>query len=380
MRIRSLCQCVLLCLVTFLIVSCSKKEPEDLIVGPWRMEGGDTVYTFRQNQGWISLKAKEETPVKGKEGESAETGKEGDAPEKGKEGEAAETGGEEKVEGQWAFDRPEGEKKIYLSITPSETVDETPWRKGKPVRFELVEISLKELVLKRENGDLEKWLKLGKHTEGDAAVVPGVVTLPLAPLVVNLRRERENEALRYLCMKIDLVLKNGEGLDYVRHVVEPESKKESYHIHPRINDVTLMYLSSLYYKDVKTLDRVKVVLTQYKKMLDPYFEGKLMYVNLTKVVVTPKSESAMEFKKDLPAEETEGKSAAEGENAAGGHEEKAATGGGEAEGHGKTEGEGAGEVQKTGEGGHGGEEAVGHGAEKSPDNGEAVQEAPKSSH
>ena len=286
MRLRR-CFCfALLVLVVIIAFACGKKQPEDLIVGPWRMEGGDTVYTFRKNQGWISLKTKE--------GEA-------DA-EKGAE--------DEKVEGTWAIERPEDDRKTYVIITPSETVDETPWKKGQPVRFELVDLTLKELVLKRENGDVEKWLKVGKHTEGEQAVVPGLVNLPLDPVVANLRRDRENEPPRYLCMNINLTLKNGEGLEYVKHVVDPESKKESYHIHPRINDVTLLFLSSLSYNDVKTLDKVRLVLGQFKKALEPYFGGKLLYINLTRVVVTPKVQTAMDFKKNLPSEEGEAKDGA----------------------------------------------------------------------
>lgn len=328
----------LLVLAMMLSVACGKKQPEDLIVGPWRMEGGDTVYTFRKNQGWISMKTKDG---------AADTENEG---------------GEEKVEGLWAIERPEGEKKQYLIITPSDTVDGTPWIKEQPVRFELMDVTLKELILKRDNGDVEKWLKVGKHTEGEQAVTPGLVNLPLDPVVVTLRKDRENEPLRYLCMNIDLTLKNGEGLNYVKHVVDPESKKESYHIHPRIHDVALLFLSSLSYNDVKTLDRVKAVLGQFKKVLEPYFEGKLLYINLTRVVVTPKVQSALDFKKNLPPEE------AAAQEGASDHGEKASDGKGQDAGEGHDAGagnpdEGLGEGETSGEHGAGKDAA---GPEMSP--------------
>jgi hypothetical protein len=277
-------------MTAFLSVSCSKKDPEDLIVGPWRMDGGDTVYTFRQNQGWISLKTKDA---------SAENEKEDGA------------GGGKKVEGQWSIERLEGKKKNYLVITPKETVDGTPWKKERPVEFEIVEITLKDLVLKRENGDVEKWKKQGKFSEDAKPIVPGVVTLPLNPVVVNLRRENDKEPNRFFCIKLDVILKNGDGLDYVMHKVNPENGNESYHIHPRINDVTLMHFSSLHYKDVKTLDRVKVVVDQYKGVLQPYFKGKLMDVGVRKVVVTAKADSVKDFKEGAPAAVAEEKTAAE---------------------------------------------------------------------
>lgn len=362
MRTRCLCYCVVFFLTAIISVSCSKKDPEDLIVGPWRMEGGDTVYTFRQNQGWISLRTKEASPEKGKEGGS---------------------GKEEKVEGQWSIDRPEGEKKVYLVITPSETVDGTSWKKEKPVEFEIVEITLKDLVIKRENGDIEKWKKQGKFSEDEKPIIPGIVTLPLKPLVVNLRRENDKEPYRFFCINLEVILKNGEGLDYVMHVVSPENGKESYHIHPRINDVTLMHFSSLYYKDVKTLDRVKVVVGQYKNVLKPYFNGKLIDVGVSKVVVTAKADSVKEFKEGTPAVETEEKAAAE----TGGH-------GGEGERDAKVEGEGNGEKNSHGEGeqkvsepehgspanGHGNEGEADHGSEKEHGGGETPPEASQGSH
>lgn len=362
MKTRCLCYCVVFFLAAIISFSCSKKDPEDLIVGPWRMEGGDTVYTFRQNQGWISLRTKEASPEKKKEGGSGE---------------------EEKVEGQWSIVRPEGEKKVYLVITPSETVDGTSWKKEKPVEFEIVEITLKDLVLKRENGDVEKWKKQGKFSEEEKPVVPGIVTLPLNPVVVNLRRESDKEPYRFFCINLEVILKNGEGLDYVKHVVAPENGKESYHIHPRINDVTLMHFSSLYYKDVKTLDRVKVVVSQYKNVLKPYFNGKLIDVGVSKVVVTAKADSVKEFKEGTPAAETEEKAAAEtgshggeGEGAAkvegGGHGEETVPGEGEQKASESEHGDG-----KAGQGNKGGGD---HGAEKEHGGGETPPEAGQGSH
>lgn len=360
MKTRCLYYCVVFFLIAILSVSCSKKDPEDLIVGPWRMEGGDTVYTFRQNQGWISLKTREVSADQGKEGEGE--------------------GGEEKVEGQWSLDRPEGEKKLYLVITPTETVDGTPWKKEKPVEFEIVEITLKDLVLKRDNGDVERWKKQGKYGEGEKPVVPGIVSLPLNPVAVNLRRESNTEPFRYFCINIDVVLKNGDGLDYVMHVVSPENGKESYHIHPRINDVTLMYFSSLYYKDVKTLDRVKVAVDQFKNVLKPYFKGKFLDVSVSKVVVTAKPDSVMEFKKGAPEDAPEEKPAAEGE----GHGEGAAKVEGEGQGEKASHGEGEQKAPEpkhgSGESGHVGEGGAENGVEVSAGGGEASHETGHGAH
>lgn len=362
MKTHCLCFCVVFFLTAILSVSCTKKDPEDLIVGPWRMDGGDTVYTFRQNQGWISLKTKDA---------SAEHGKE--------DGE----GGGEKVEGQWSIDRPEGKKKMYLVITPKETVEGTPWKKEKPIEFEIVEITLKDLVLKRENGDVEKWKKQGKFSEDEKPIVPGVVTLPLNPVIVNLRRESDKEPYRFFCIKLDVILKNGDGLDYVMHEVNPENGKESYHIHPRINDVTLMHFSALYYKDVKTLDRVKVAVDQYKSVLQPYFKGKLMDVGVSKVVVTAKAESVKEFKEGPPADETEEKAAAGTDSHGGegdGAEKVEGEGHGEKNSHGEGEQKASGSEQGSTENSHDKEGGADHGAEKEHDGGDTSHEASQGSH
>jgi hypothetical protein len=278
--------CVLLGLLSVIVLSCGKMKPEDMIIGPWSMEGGDTVYTFRQNQGWISLKTNSGESEKGKPAGGGD-------------------GTDEKVEGKWALERQDGKKALNLVITPSDTVEGTAWKKDRPEMFEVMEITENDLVLKRDNGDIEKWKKLGKDSEGEKNVVPGAVTLPIDPVVVGLMRERGDEPIRYLCINIQLHLKNGEGLDYVKHIVNPESKKESYHIHPRILDVTNGYFSTLYYKDVRTLDRVKVVVDRFHELMQPYFKGKLSDVIVSKVVVTPKYENAMEFKKG-PQSEKEG--------------------------------------------------------------------------
>lgn len=362
MRTRCLCYCVVFFLTAIISVSCSKKDPEDLIVGPWRMDGGDTVYTFRQNQGWISLRTKEASAEKVKEGGGSE---------------------EEKVEGQWRIDRPEGEKKAYLAITPSDTVDGTPWKKEKSVEFEIVEITLKDLVLKRENGDVERWKKQGKFSEEEKPIVPGIVSLPLNPVIVNLRRESDKELYRFFCINLEVILKNGDGLDYVMHVVNPKNGEESYHIHPRINDVTLMHFSSLYYKDVKTLDKVKLAVDQYKSVLQPYFKGKLIDVGVSKVVVTAKSASVIEFKEGSPAAETEEKAAETG-GPGGGHGEGAAKVEGGEHGEKAVHGEGEEKASESehgdGASGHGKEGGTDHGAEKETGGGETSHGAGQGSH
>ncbi len=319
--------CAVFMMAMLVTASCSKKNPEDLIVGPWRIDGGDTIYTFRQNHGWILLKINDTSQAGAKD--------------------------EGKVEGQWRIDQLEGKKK-FLVIIPSETVEDTPWKKERPVEFELVDISLKELVLKRSNGDVEKWKKQGKYSEEEKPVVAGVVTLPLGPQVINLKRDKETEPFRFFCIKIDLILKNGDGLDYVTHLVSAENGKESYHVHPRIFDVTQMYFGSLHYKDVKSLDRVKVAVDQYKEVLKPYFKGKLMDVGVSKVLVTTKFQSAMDFKKDEPGAEAE----AEAE------EKPAEEGGGHGGGHGK-------ETENPEDAGHGEKEGAGEGEKtvSEPDHG-----------
>ena len=344
MKIRCVVVVILLCMIPCFFSACSKSDPEELIVGPWGQDGSDIVYTFRKNKGWIALKEKDAAKSETENDE----GKDEVKVEEKVEGKV-----DGKVEGKWALEKPEKGKTLYLVITPEIVGAESTWVKNKPVKFELIEITRKILVIKPESGEVENWKKLGKFSDEEKPVVAGAIIFPLDPIVVNLKPERRNEPYRYLCISLEVRIKNADGLDYIFHEVNPETGSEAYHVHPRINDVGIMYFSSIMYKDIRTLDKVKSVVDGFKDVLQPYFKGKLMGVGVTRIVVTTKKEGVDEFLNPKPAEETPEKG--KGEHS--GPKENA-----EGEGNGKPEGHGEKEQipakpDQDGEKGHGEDDA-----------------------
>jgi len=105
----------------------------------------------------------------------------------------------------------------------------------------------------------------------------------MKPLVVNLNKISSNDKDRYLCLALDLQLE------------EMKSNAAVPKLPPRAWDAAIIFLSSLLYNDVKTFDAMTVVTGKLTKILNPYFDGMLMEVTATHVMISSSMEKVEEF-------------------------------------------------------------------------------------
>jgi hypothetical protein len=328
---------ILLMLVFF--PACSKKPKIDpILVGSWisKTENIQSVQVFKDKGVWTlqtSIKAAAGNPAKKKA----------------------------KVEGKWETCYDKKAKKLYIVFTPSEVDGETAWVKDQKTELEVVGISKDSLSLKDKDGTMADWKRLSDKQEieaGDTAT--SEVDIGLEPIVVGLRKANPSEIQRFFCINIGFTLEDPNGLESVsvRTEKKGEASVTSYQLHPIIRDVAITFFSSKSYRDTMTLMKLKDVITEFRKIMNPYFDNRIKDIKIYKIVVTSNPDSANAFDA-LCREETTGKS--EGGKGEGGHGEGAEgkAGAGEGAGH----GEGA--EGKTGApegGGHGAADA-GHSAE-----------------
>lgn len=276
----------------FLLAGACSKGPniDEFLVGSWRVKRANihSIHSFRNNGKWV-----EQERVEGKFSRIIET--------------------KEKVEGSWAVEYTKDQKKIFLMITPSKVGKTEPkWVKDQTVRYEVLNIDDKEMVLKDENGQIYNWDRVRSSQSDDAEDILGIAVVNPGPIIVNLKRTRAQDKFRFLCLDLEFSVENVEGLDYVGIEKDPDTEVVSYHLHPMIIDSAITFFSSQTYRDMKSLDKVKDVISEFKKVMSPYFEGRITEIKVNKVVVTADAESVREFEKlyaetyGLPAPEKGG--------------------------------------------------------------------------
>lgn len=259
-----------------LVNACSKgPNLEGLLVGSWSVKRANiySVHSFRHNGSWA-----EQERVEGKFSRIIEN--------------------KEKVEGSWTLEYDKSLEKSYLVITPS-TVgkDEKKWVVDQPFRFEVLTLNKDELVLQDENGQLYNWSRVRSSQADDEESVMGIAVVNPGPIIVNLKLDRAQDKFRYLCLDMELSVEDAEGLDYLVAESDPKTETNTYHLHPIVLDAAITYFSSLTYKDVKSLDKVKDATTEFKTIMAPYFDGRLTDVKINKVVVTAEPESVADFER-----------------------------------------------------------------------------------
>jgi hypothetical protein len=326
--------------------ACSKKPKIDpILIGSWisKTENIQSVQVFKDKGVWAlqtSIKAAAGNPAKKKA----------------------------KVEGKWETRYDKKGKKLYMVITPSEVDGETAWVKDQKAELEVVGITKDSLSLKDKDGTMAEWKRLSDKQEIEATdTATSEIDVGLEPIVVGLRKASPSEIQRFFCINIGFTLDDPNGLESVsvRTEKKGETSLTSYQLHPLIRDVAITFFSSKSYRDTMTLMKLKDVITEFRKIMNPYFDNRIKDIKIYKIVVTSNPDSANAFDA-LCREESTGKSeGGKGEGAEG----KADTG--EGAGH----GEGAeGKTSSPEGGGHGAADAghsdegakpaeAGHGAE-----------------
>lgn len=173
-------------------------------------------------------------------------------------------------------------EKKQMIFTVSESDIPEIWEPNSILFFDIVELTETSLHLRNEAGRTIIW----KQTSRQATAKddePGNQIIPMGPIAVNLNKNRSNDKDRYLCLNMNMEIKE----------LMPDEAIPS--IHPRVREATILFLSSLVFNDVKDFDSVKEQSKQLVKVVNPYMEGVVKDITIEHVVVASEIEKVEEF-------------------------------------------------------------------------------------
>ncbi|WP_300456950.1 flagellar basal body-associated FliL family protein [Desulfobacula sp.] len=180
------------------------------------------------------------------------------------------------AKGKWHIEQDQ------MIFTVLESDIEEAWTKNTTIFFDIVGIMENEMQLKDESGRIAVWKKT--NVKKAAIVEDGLeIILPMGTVVVNLNKHRSNDKDRYLCLNLNLVLKD----------LMPD--QEIPQIHPKARDAAITFLSSLVFNDVKSFDRIKAGSRKLVDVLNPYMKGFIKDIVIEHVIVATEIDKVEEF-------------------------------------------------------------------------------------
>ncbi|OGR24339.1 MAG: hypothetical protein A2277_02020 [Desulfobacterales bacterium RIFOXYA12_FULL_46_15] len=181
-----------------------------------------------------------------------------------------------KAKGLWRIE------KNQMIFTVMESDIEDVWEKNSTVFYDILDLTENKMQLKDEQGDVTAWsrTKIGKSTESEADLA---LVIPMAPVVVNLNKDRSNDKDRYLCLKMNFILK------------ELMPGQQVPPVHPKVEDAIVIFFSSLVFEDVKDFDGIRSQGQKLVNILNPYMEGMIKEVAIENVIVATEIEKVEEF-------------------------------------------------------------------------------------
>lgn len=173
-------------------------------------------------------------------------------------------------------------EKNQMIFTVMESDVEDIWVKNSTVFYDILDLTENRMQFKDEQGTVTVWsrTKMGKSTEPEAELV---LSIPMAPVVVNLNKSRSNDKDRYLCLKMNFILKE----------LMPGQKIPP--VHPKVQDSIVIFFSSLVFEDVKDFDGIRSQSRKLVNILNPYMEGKIKEIAIENVIVATEIEKVEEF-------------------------------------------------------------------------------------
>ncbi len=246
---------LLVLFMVFFFTGCGEKEKqdEDLVVGNW---------TQYRNRAYILL-------VISPKGTWNSSVRIADATSKIVKSKGA-------AKGSWHME----EGQLIFTVMASDIQE--IWEQNDTSFFEIVELGERIMLLKEENGRVSEWKKSRVQKTGGAGEVAAVV-IPMKPLAVNLNKNRSNTQDRYLCLNMNMVLKE----------LMPDQQIPA--LHPKAREAAVLFLSSLVYEDVKDFDRIKLQRLKLVDVLNPYMEGFIKDIEVEHVIISTTMEKVEEF-------------------------------------------------------------------------------------
>ncbi len=257
MKTYSICLCIALISIVNVIflTSCGerKKSQAELAVGNWSQE---------RNRAYLLL-------VTNQKGEWSSSVKISDATSK-----IVKSKGNAK--GAWQIE------KNQMIFTVMESDIEDVWEKNRTIFYDIVDLTENRMQLKNEDGAVVVWSKtrMEKSAESEANLAP---VISMAPVVVNLNKNRSNDKDRYLCLKMNIILN------------ELMPGKKIPPDHPKVHDAIIIFFSSLVYDDVKDFDGLKGQSQKLVNILNPYMEGMIKEIAIENVILATEIDKVEEF-------------------------------------------------------------------------------------
>lgn len=180
------------------------------------------------------------------------------------------------AKGMWYIEKD----RMIFTVTESDIED--VWEKNATTFFDIVELTETLIQLKDESGRIWVWTPTNSNkssaSEDDLASV-----VHMRPVAVNLNKNRSNDKDRYLCLNLNLVLKE----------LMPGQKMPP--IHPKAREAAIIFLSSLVFNDVKNFDRIKQQAGKLVDVLNPYLDGFVKEISIEHVIVATEIDKVEEF-------------------------------------------------------------------------------------
>lgn len=180
------------------------------------------------------------------------------------------------AKGTWHID--EGQ----MIFTVAESDIEKIWEVNATLFFDIIALTESEMHLKDENG----WIGIWKKTNPQKAAASQEeiqVIIPMGPVVVNLNKNRSNDKDRYLCLNLNLILKE----------LMPEQEPPA--LHPRAHDASIIFLSSLIQNDVRDFDVLKQQAKKLVGVINPYLDNMVKEIEIDHVIVANEISKVEEF-------------------------------------------------------------------------------------
>ena len=195
-----------------------------------------------------------------------------------------------RASGNWHME----DESLVMTVVESNIRD--VFEKNQTSFYEIEKLTDEEMRLQNSVGRVVTWESTSSGTqEGSGQVTAQVIEMD--PIAVNLNKIRSHDKDRYLCLNLTIELK-----ELMQGTVIPD-------IDPKAREAVILYLSSLIYKDVRYLDKVKNLQGRLKKILSPYLNGFVEKVKIDHVIIS----STMDNVEEFIIEHSLGEQTAEGE-------------------------------------------------------------------
>ncbi len=169
-----------------------------------------------------------------------------------------------------------------LIFTVMESSIENVWEKNNTYVFDVMELTDQRMLLQEESQRVAEWEKTRAKKPGEDPENTAVI-IPMAPIAVNLNKISSGAPDRYLCLNMELALK------------ELMPGQQVPRLHPRAKEAAILFLSSLVHSDVEDFDKVKAQKSRLVEVLNPYMDGVIKDINIKRVIVSTSMEKVEEF-------------------------------------------------------------------------------------